>query len=138
MTPDQTETDITMDANSLYREDSFTDRQVGSIRQLTPVTPDGAVDSSRETLFIGSTQVLTPMGAVPINFEIEATNLADAVSGFADAAKQGLERTVQEINELRREASSGIVVPDAAGGGFGGPGAVGPAGAPGGRKIQLR
>ena len=31
----------------LYREDSFTDRQVGNIRQMTPVTITGERDDSR-------------------------------------------------------------------------------------------
>jgi len=131
MSADQQEPDLRMDADSLYREETFTDQQVGTIRQMTPVDKDGAVDSSRSVAFVGSTQILTPMGAVPLTFEIEAASLAEAIDQFPEAAKEGLERTVREINEMRRESSSGIVVPDmAGGGGFGG--------APGGGKIQLR
>ena len=134
MGADQQEPDLRMDPNSLYREEVYTDQQVGTIRQLTPVNKDGTTDLSRGVLFVGSTQILTPMGAVPLTFEIEATNLAEAIEQYAEAAKEGLERTVREINELRREASSSIVVPDMAGGGLGG---GSPMGAPGG-KIQLR
>jgi hypothetical protein len=31
-----------MDATQIYREETFTDRKVGTIRRLTPVTADGS------------------------------------------------------------------------------------------------
>ena len=58
----------TMDANEIYREDIFTDRKVGTIRRLTPVTADGSTDAARPVLFVGQAQVMTPMGALPISF----------------------------------------------------------------------
>ncbi len=134
MSADQQEPDLSIDVDSLYREETFTDHQVGTIRQMTPVTKDGSADTSRTVAFVGNTQILTPMGAVPLSFEIEASSLSEAIDKFPEAAKVGLERTVREINDLRRESSSGIVVPDMAGGGLGG----GPMGGPGGGKIQLR
>ena len=36
-----------MDATQIYREETFTDRRVGTIRRLTPVTADGAPDAAR-------------------------------------------------------------------------------------------
>lgn len=51
-----------MDAASLYREEVFTDRRVGTIRVLTPVRVDGLADSTRKVLYVGETQVLTPGG----------------------------------------------------------------------------
>ena len=36
-----------MDSSQIYREETFTDRRVGTIRRLTPVTADGAVDAAR-------------------------------------------------------------------------------------------
>jgi hypothetical protein len=53
---------IEFNQNNLYREDSFTDMQVGSIRVLIPVKPDGSEDSSRAALFIGQAQVMSPQG----------------------------------------------------------------------------
>ena len=111
----------TMDPTSLYREDVFTDRRVGTIRVLIPVTKDGVADGSRKVLYVGETQVLTPGGMLPITFEIEAGSLAAAIDKFADGVKEGVERTIQEIQELRREAASSIIVPDRLSGGFGGP-----------------
>jgi hypothetical protein len=118
-----------MDAAGIYREDVYTDRKVGTIRCLTPVTSDGAPDSARISLFVGEAQILTPMGAIPVTFEIEAASLADAVSNYEEAAKEGVERTLKEIQEYRRQQASSIVIPQ---GGAGLPGMGG-----GGGKIQM-
>lgn len=120
----------TMDAASLYREEIYTDRAVGTLRVLLPVTATGAPDASRPTVYTGEAQLMTNVGALPISFDIPATNLAEAVARYADAAKEGVARTMQELSELRRQASSSILIPQA--------GAL-PPGGPlgGGGKIQL-
>lgn len=121
--------DPAMDTSSLYREEIYTDRKVGTIRALVPVLPSGAVDGGRPTLFVGEAQIMTSMGPLPVSFEIEGQTLAEAVAGYGAAAKEGVERTMRELQELRRQQASSIVVPGA-GGGFGAvPGAGG--------KIQL-
>ena len=58
--------DIAMDRNGLYREETFTDRRVGTLQRLTPVTASGADDATRKVLYVGQTQVLTPAGALPL------------------------------------------------------------------------
>jgi hypothetical protein len=122
-----------MDADNLYREEIVTDRKVGTLRMMTPIKSDGTTDAARPTLFIGEAQIMTQAGPLPINFEIEANNLADAVAQFGDAAREGVERTVKELQELRRQQQSSIVVPGAGGmGGMGGMGGLG-----GGGKLQL-
>jgi hypothetical protein len=108
----------TMDATQLYREDIFTDRKVGTIRQLTPVTAEGATDPARSVLFVGQAQIMTPMGALPISFELEADTLAVAVSKFGDAAELAVQQTMRELQEMRREQASSLVIPDAAGAGI--------------------
>ena len=123
-----------MDPAALYREEVYTDRKVGTIRTLSPVKPDGANDTSRSVLYVGEAQLLTSMGAVPITFEIEAGSLKEAVDKFAENAKEAVERTVKDIQEMRRQAASSIVVPQ---GGMGGVGGMGPGGLPGGGKIQM-
>ena len=122
--------EIKMDSNSLYREETFTDHKMGTVRVMTPVTDDGATDISRPVLYLGQTQIMTPMGSLPIAFEIEAESLAEAVSKFGSGAKQAIEQTMEEIKELRRQSASQIVIPGA-GSEFGG------GGAPGGGKFQL-
>ncbi len=122
--------DLKMDAAGVYREDVYTDRKVGTIRCLTPVKSDGSPDAGRKAVYVGEAQILTPMGAIPVTFEIDATSLNGAVTGYAAAAKQAVERTVKEIQELRRQAASSIVIPQGGAGGL-------PGGLPGGGKIQI-
>ena len=123
--------DPVMDPKSLYREDVITDRKVGTIRMLTPLKNDGSTDSSRAVIYIGEAQLMTSVGTLPINFELEAQSLDEAVAKFAGAAKEAVERTMKDLQEMRRQAASSIVVPQ---GGMGGlPGG----GIPPGGKIQI-
>ena len=119
-----------MDPANLYREDIYTDRKVGTIRQMTPVKTDGTPDTARKTLYIGEAQLMTTVGALPLNFEIEATSLTEAIDKYGPAVKQAFEQAMQEIQEMRRQQSSSIVIPER--GGMGAPG-----GLPGGGKIKL-
>jgi hypothetical protein len=127
--------EMRMDADSLYQEEVYTDRRVGTIRRLTPVTADGAVDGARAVLYVGQAQIYTPAGALPLSFEIPASSLGEAVTNFAGAAQDAIEHTVRELEDLRREAASSIVIPQGGMGGIGGPGGLGGGG---GGKINLR
>ena len=123
--------ELRMDPASLYREEIFTDRKIGTIRVLTPVTGTGGTDAERKVLYVGETQLLTQAGLLPLVFEIDATSLSDATEKFGAGAAVAVERTRQELEELRRQASSSIIVPDRIPGDLGG-------GPPGGGKIRLR
>jgi regulator of protease activity HflC (stomatin/prohibitin superfamily) len=83
---------------------------------LTPVTADGAADAARPVVFVGQAQVMTPMGALPISFELEASTLSAAIDKFGAAAEQAVQQTMRELQEMRREQASSLVIPDAAGG----------------------
>jgi len=120
--------EIKVDPKALYLEEIFTDRRVGTIRRLTPVTKDGVRDQARTVLYAGETQVLTPAGALPIGFEIAAGSLEEAAEKFGQLAREAIERTVKELQELRRQAASQIVVPQ---------GPLPPMGGAGGGKIQM-
>ncbi len=115
----------TFNGENLYREESFTDRTVGTLRRMTPVDKEGNIDNSRAVVYVGQTQVMTAMGALPLSFELQADNLADAIAGFSDGAKVAFEDAMKELEELRREQASSIVMPGAGGD------------LPGGGKIQL-
>ena len=122
-------TELKVDPNSLFLEEVFTDRRVGTIRRLTPVKKDGTRDPAKPVLYIGETQVLTPAGALPIGFEIAAASLEEAAEKFGPQAREAIERTVKELQDLRRQAASSIVVPQ---------GPLPPmGGAGGGGKIQM-
>jgi hypothetical protein len=105
-----------MDSSQMYLEETFTDRRVGTIRRLTPVTADGAHDAGRPVLYVGQAQVMTPMGAIPISFELEGATLSAAIAKFGDAAEQAVQQTMRELQEMRREQASSLVIPDSAGG----------------------
>lgn len=114
----------TFDIDNLYREDLYSDRRVGTIRQMTPVRADGSPDPSRAISFVGQISVMTPMGTLPITFEIEATDIGGAAAGFTAAAKVAMDETMRELQQMRREAASSIIVPEAGGGIPGGPGRI--------------
>jgi hypothetical protein len=105
--------DPQMSADALYREDVFTDQRVGTVRRMTPVKSDGSDDPSRPQLFIGQATVMTPMGSLPLSFELPAKTLAEAVSQFGPAAQEAIEDAAREIQEMRRQAASSIVIPEA-------------------------
>jgi hypothetical protein len=103
--------EIKIDETSLVKEEVYSDQKVGSVRVLTPVTLSGETDTTRQTTYFGQTQVMTPGGALPLNFELKADNLAGAFAAFGDAAKESMEQTMKEIQEYQREQASKIVVP---------------------------
>ena len=129
--PDERMPEPTMDTASLYREEMITDRRVGTIRVLIPIKTDGSPDPARQTAYVGEAQIYTSMGTLPLSFELDAKSLDEAVALYAPAAKQAVEGAVRELEELRRQAQSSIVIPR------GGAGALPPGGMPGGGKIQL-
>ena len=105
----------TMDSAQIYLEETFTDRRVGTIRRLTPVSAEGLADAARPVIFVGQAQVMTPMGAVPISFELDAASLTVAIERFGAAAELAVQQTMRELQDLRREQASSLVIPDAAG-----------------------
>lgn len=100
-----------MDVANLYSEEILTDRKMGNIRILTPVLADGSADPSRKLIFSGEIQIMTQMGPLPINFDIEADTVQEAVKKYGEAAKAGVQKTIDKIQEMRREAATKIVTP---------------------------
>ena len=103
--------DARMNPATLYREEIYTDRGAATLRVFVPVTKDGTPDKSRETVYTGEAQILTNMGPLPISFEIDADSLSDAVAKYGDAAKAGVDNAMRELQELRRQQSSSLVIP---------------------------
>ena len=103
--------ELTMDQSNLFREETVTDRQVGTIRVSNPISANGDNDPERQTIYAGETQIMTPMGALPIAFQIDASSLAEAVEKYGDAGKVAVEKAIKELQEMRREQASSIVLP---------------------------
>ncbi len=130
MADENTGTDITMDGNSLFKEEMFTDRRVGTIQRLTQVDGDGRPVAGGEVLFVGQTQLMTRAGPLPLSFELEASNLVEAAEKFAAGANQAMEDTVKRLEDMRQEQASSIIVPGAGAGG-------GAGGLPGGGQLKM-
>ncbi len=113
---------IQIDTDNLYREESFTDLKVASIRRLVPIKIDGSDDDSRPAIYSGSAHIMSQMGPVPVNAQIEASSLQEALEKFPDAIKEGIDRMIEEAKEMQRQESSRIVVPKTGPPGLAGPG----------------
>lgn len=98
-------------AQNLYREETYSDLTVGSIRQMTPVTADGAADPTRPLLFVGQAEVYTPQGPMPVQFPIEAGDLKQAMERFPEAMEAFVAHLIEQARELQRQEQSRLIVP---------------------------
>ena len=114
------ENNNTMDPNGLFREESFTDQKIGIIRKMIPVKADGSDDAERPVTFFGSTQVMTQMGAIPLNFPLDGETIGAAANDFAGKAQIAVEEDNQKMEQMRRDEASKIAMPGQGMGGSGG------------------
>ncbi len=122
--PGLTPENMTVDTTNLYREEVYSDLRAASIRVLTPVKPDGSLDPDRTRQYIGDTQLMTQMGPIPVQFELEVETLAQAFEKFPEGVRVAVERLNERAQEMAREEASRIVVPSKMPG-SGGPGLAG-------------
>lgn len=108
-----------LDGANLFREETYTDLHSGTIVKLTPVRADGSDDPARTAVFVAKTQIYSQMGLIPLEGEIEAANLAEAVEKFPATVELALAELAQRIEQRQREASRQIVTPDQLMGGRG-------------------
>jgi hypothetical protein len=127
--------DVKVDKANLYKEESFTDLKVATIRRLSPVKEDGSPDTSRPMLFTGETTLMSDRGPLPIQCPIEAADLQDAMEKFPEAVQQAVERLIEQAREIQRQQMSRIVVPGQGGGGGFPGGGMPPAPGGGGKLI---
>ena len=97
---------LKMERDRLYLEEVITDLAAGTIRRMTPIRADGSPDLARATLYMGQAQVLSAMGPLPIQFELEADNLEEAVEMFGPEAEKAVRRMVDEL--ARASARAGV------------------------------
>jgi hypothetical protein len=107
--------DFTVDQKNLYREENITDMKVAAIRKMTPITPSGEVDESRTPVFVGTTQLMTPEGPLPIQAMLQANSLQEAFDVFPQAMEAAMQRMVEQIQRAQQEQKhkddSRIIVP---------------------------
>jgi hypothetical protein len=120
MQSNQNENDIdfTVDQQNLYREEAITDMKVASIRRLVPIKADGTDDTSRSSIFMGSTQLMSPEGPLPLQAQLSANNLKEAFEAFPKAMEQALNDMLRRLEQMQRQQqqrrqqdSSRIIVP---------------------------
>jgi len=104
--------EIKIDPNNLYKEEAFTDLTFATIRRLTPVKIDGSPDDSREPIFTGMTQLMSPNGPIPVQCLIEgAKTLSEAVDKLPAAIDKTVQAMIAEAREMERQEASKIIVP---------------------------
>jgi hypothetical protein len=120
--------DVKVDRDNLYREESFTDLKVATLRRLSPVKADGSPDPSRPVVFTGETTLMSDRGPLPIQCPIEAKDLSEAMDKFPAAVQLAVEKLIEQAREIQRQAMSRIVVPGQGGAAIPGGGMPGPGG----------
>ncbi|NNF98613.1 MAG: cytoplasmic protein [Desulfobacteraceae bacterium] len=109
------EIDFAVEKNNLYREEGYTDMKVASIRRLIPVTPDGEPDKNRTELFVGSTQIMTPQGPIPLQSMLPANNFTEALNAFPGAMEKAMGEMLEEFKKMQEKEQhkddSRIIVP---------------------------
>lgn len=114
---DPNDIDFTVDKQHLYREESITDLKVCSLRRMVPVKDDGSDDESRTPIFVGSSQLMTPEGPLPLQARLQANNLAEAFEAFPAAMRKSLDEVIEQLQRMRQEQAnqqreeSRIIVP---------------------------
>lgn len=111
-----TTAEVKISVDNLYRDETYTDLKIASIRRLSPVNPDGSQDYSRKPIFIGFTQLMTPDGPIPLQFHIDAKNLKQGWENFPYAMNHAMKKMIEEAEEMQRKESSRIIVPESTGG----------------------
>lgn len=119
MTEDQQNSiEFKIDRSNLYREESFSDLRAGTIKRYTPVKADGSEDKGRRTRFTGHSSILTPNGPLPIQNEIPARDLQQAIKKFPEVMEQAMDQLIEEVKKYQEQErsriqkpGSGIIIP---------------------------
>jgi hypothetical protein len=107
--------DFQVDKTNLFREETVTDLKIASIQKLTPIHPDGSDDDTREIIFVGTTQLGTPHGPVPIQSKLAAGTLEQAMDAFPQAMEAETRKVIQQFQKMEAEQEkakdSRIIIP---------------------------
>jgi hypothetical protein len=101
--------DFSLDRSNLFLEETFTDLKVGTLKRFTPVLPDGSLDRSRRTVFLGQTSIHTPHGPLPLQNIIVAKDLAQAFKRFPEAMDEAMQQLIEEAAKAEPEQASPLI-----------------------------
>lgn len=107
--------DFIVDKENLYREVAVTDLNIATIRQLIPIKADGSDDTERDPIFLGSTQLSSPQGPIPIQAKLEAVTLEQAMAVFPKTMEAETRVVIENLKRLheqqKRKQDSRIIMP---------------------------
>ena len=101
--PEKAEINLNVDRTNLYREESVTDVKVAAIRRLTPIKVDGSDDDSRDPIFMGQTQLMSPSGPLLLQSLLEARTLEEAMDKFPAAMQKEVEKAMAQAEKNHKE-----------------------------------
>jgi len=107
---------LQVDQQQLYREEIYTDLKVATIHRMVPVKADGTDDPARTCRFSAQTQLVTPMGAIPVQAEIEADTLQVALERFPEAMQAAVDEMMNEVQKRQMAEAGRVVTPGEAAG----------------------
>lgn len=103
---------IKFNKDNLWKEENYTDLEVGAIKKLIPIKVDGTKDDQRLPTFTATTNIMTPSGALPLTGQIEAENIEEAIDKFPDAINEALKKLQDDMMKMQQEQANKIVTPD--------------------------
>lgn len=103
--PEKATINLNVDRDNLYREDSVTDVKVAAIRRLTPIKADGSDDDSRNPIFMGQTQLMSPSGPILLQSLLEARTLEEAMDKFPAAMQKEVDKAMAQAEEDQKRKS---------------------------------
>ena len=101
--PEKPKINLNVDRDNLYREDSVTDVKVAAIRRLTPIKADGSDDDSRDPMFMGQTQLMSPSGPILLQSLLEARTLEEAMDKFPDAMQKEVDKAMAQAEKNHKK-----------------------------------
>ena len=79
---------------------------------------DGTIDESREKIFVGHTQLMSPQGPVPLRAPLKASTLEEAMENFPETMQHAMAELIENVTKMQQEQeksnqkeASRIVVP---------------------------
>lgn len=109
--------DFQVDKENLFREETVTDLKIATIRKLIPIKTDGSDDTDRQVIFIGTTQLGTPQGPIPMQAVLDAATLEQAMAAFPAAMEVETRKVVENFKRMHEEQKksqdSRIIMPGA-------------------------
>jgi len=101
--PEKPKINLNVDRDNLYREDSVTDVKVAAIRRLTPIKADGSDDDSRDPMFMGQTQLMSPSGPILLQSLLEARTLEEAMDKFPTAMQKEVDKAMAQAEKNHKK-----------------------------------